>query len=98
MHILRLTAPSLWNSLPATLRKVPTVSIQTAAKNLLVCPGLPVESEEICVCVADECRWMHMDRERGEGEGGGREHERSRQEKEAWVGWVKRQIQIGVVV
>ena len=35
------------------------------------------------------------------GEGGGereREHERSRQEKEARVGWVKRQIQIGVVV
>ena len=28
-----------------------TVSIQIAAKNLLVCPGLPVESEEICVCV-----------------------------------------------
>ena len=28
----------------------------------------------------------------------GREHERSRQEKEARVGWVKRQIQIGVVV
>ena len=36
----------------------------------------------------------------GEGGGkvGGREHERSRQEKEARVGWVKRQIQIGVVV
>ena len=30
--------------------------------------------------------------------GGGREHERSRQEKEARVGWVKRQIKIGVVV
>ena len=27
------------------------VSIQIAAKNLLVCPGLPVESEERCVCV-----------------------------------------------
>ena len=26
------------------------------------------------------------------------EHERSRQEKEAWVGWVIRQIQIGGVV
>ena len=40
-----------------------------------------------------------MDRERGKGrEGGGRNHERSRQEKEARVGWVKRQIQIGVVV
>ena len=39
-----------------------------------------------------------MDRERGERKGGGREHERSRQEKEARVGWVKKQIQIGVVV
>ena len=43
-----------------------------------------------------------MDRERGKGSGGwgggwGGEHERSRQE-EAWVGWVIRQIQIGVVV
>ena len=35
----------------------------------------------------------------GEGEGNrGGEHERSRQEKEARVGWVKRQIQISVVV
>ena len=32
------------------------------------------------------------------GKGGGIEHERSRQEKEARVGWVKRQAQIGVVV
>ena len=40
-----------------------TVSIQIAAKNL-VCPGLPVESEEICVCV-----WqLNVDRERGKGE------------------------------
>ena len=38
-----------------------------------------------------------MDRERGKGRGWG-EHEISRQETEAWVGWVKRQIQIGVVV
>ena len=39
-----------------------------------------------------------MGRERGKGRrGGGREHERSRQEKETQVGWVKRQIQIGVV-
>ena len=38
-----------------------------------------------------------MDRERGKGRGGG-EHEISRQEKEARVGWVIRQIQIGVVV
>ena len=35
-----------------------------------------------------------MDREREKGG----EHERSRQEKEARVGWMKRQIQIGVVV
>ena len=34
----------------------------------------------------------------GGGEGGGREHERSRQEKEARIGWVKREIQIGIVV
>ena len=42
-----------------------------------------------------------MDRESGKGRrggGGGGEHERSRQEKEARVGWVIRQIQIGVVV
>ena len=38
------------------------------------------------------------DRERGKGREGRREHERSRQEKEAQVGWVIRQIQIGVVV
>ena len=38
-----------------------------------------------------------MDRERGKGGGWG-EYERSRQEKEARVGWVIRQIQIGVVV
>ena len=36
-----------------------------------------------------------MDRERGKGR---IEHEKSRQEKEAQVGWVKRPIQIGVVV
>ena len=69
-----------------------TVSVQIAAKNLLVCPGLPVESEERCVCVwqlnVDGCIWM------GGGKGGGREHERSRQEKETRVGWMKRQIQI----
>ena len=39
-----------------------------------------------------------MDRERRGGKEEGKEHERSRQEKEARVGWVKRQIQIGVVV
>ena len=89
-------APSLWNSLPATLRNVPTLSqFKSQLKNLLVCPGLPVESEEMCVCVAVECRWVHMDRERGWWGG---EHERSRQEKEARVGWVIRQIQIGVDV
>ena len=39
-----------------------TVSIKIAARNLLVCPGLPVESEEICVCVwqlnVDGCIWI----------------------------------------
>ena len=39
-----------------------------------------------------------MDRESGKGRGRGGEYERSRQKKEAWVGWVIRQIQIGVVV
>ena len=43
-----------------------TVSVQIAAINL-VCPGLPVESEEICVCVwqlnVDGCT-------EGEGKGG----------------------------
>ena len=39
-----------------------TVSVQIAAKNLLVCPGLPVESEERYVCVwqlnVDGCIWI----------------------------------------
>ena len=42
-----------------------------AAKNLLVCPGLPVESEERCVSVwqlnVDGCIWIG----RGGREGGG---------------------------
>ena len=63
-------APSLWNSLPATLRNVPTLSQFKRQLKNLVCTGLPVESEEMCVCVAVECRWMHMDRERGKGRGG----------------------------
>ena len=41
---------------------------------------------------------MHMDRQRVKRGGGEGELERSRQEKEARVGWVIRQIQIGVVV
>ena len=44
----------------------------------------------------DGCIWIGRGRREGRGEGG--EHERSRQEKEARVGWVIRQIQIGVVV
>ena len=40
----------------------------------------------------DGCIWI------GKGKGGGGGYERSRQEEEAWVGWVIRQIQIGVVV
>ena len=42
----------------------------------------------------DGCIWIG----KVEREGGGGEYERSRQEKEARVGWVIRQIQIGVVV
>ena len=97
-------APSLWNSLLATLRTVPALSqFKSQLKDLLVCPGLPVESEEICVCVwqlnEDGCIWIGRGgREGGCGGWGEREHERSRQEKEARVGWVIRQIQIGVVV
>ena len=83
-------APSLWNSLPATLRNVPTLSQFKVQLKNLVCPGLPVESKK---CVASERRCIG----RGGRKGGGRKHERSRQEKEARVGWVKRQIQIGVV-
>ena len=67
----------------------------------LVCTGLPVESEEISVCVwqlnLDGCIWIGKV-EREWGGGGGGEYKRSRQEKEARVGWVIRQIQIGVVV
>ena len=84
------------SSLPATKKCTNAVSIQIAAKNLLVCPGLPVESEEMCVCVwqlnVDGCSWIG----RGGKEGGG-EYERSRQEKEARVRWVKSQIQTVVV-
>ena len=43
----------------------------------------------------DGCIWIG--RGEREGGGGGGEYERSRQEKEARVGWVIRQIQIGVV-
>ena len=47
----------------------------------------------MCVCQLNVDGWI------GRAErGGGGEYERSRQEKEARVGWVKRQIQIGVVV
>ena len=45
--------------------------VLTIHSNLLVCAGLPVESEEISVCVAVECRWMHMARESGKGRGRG---------------------------
>ena len=45
------------------------------------------------------CVWqLNVDGCIGRGEREGGEHERSRQEKEARVGWVIRQIQIGVVV
>ena len=70
-------APSLWNSLPATLRNVPTLSqFKSQLKTFIVCPGLPVESEEICICVwqlnVDGCIWIG----RG-GRGGGGERERA---------------------
>ena len=72
------------------------VSIQIAAKKASCLPRPSVESEEICVCVwelnVDGCIWI------GRGGRGGGKHERSRQEKEARVGWVIRQIQIGVVI
>ena len=50
-----------------------TSSVLVVLCKLLVCTGLPAESEEICVCVAVECRWMHMDRESGKGRGRGGE-------------------------
>ena len=85
--------PSLWNSLPAILRNVPTLSqFKSQLKTFFVCPGLPLESEEMCVCVwhlnVDGCIWIGRG---GREREGGREHERSRQEKEARVGWVKRE-------
>ena len=43
----------------------------------------------------DRCIWIGRGGREG---GGGGKHERSRQEKEARVGWVIRQNQIGVVV
>ena len=69
---------------------------------LFVTQSGPVESEEVCVCVwqlnVDGCIYIWIWRGEREVGGRGREHERSRQEKEAWVGWVIRQIQIGGVV
>ena len=60
-------APSLEFSAGHSWKCTNTVSIQITAKNLLVCPCLTVESEEICVCVwqlnVDGCIWI----ERGEG-------------------------------
>ena len=51
----------------------------------------------MCVCVWQLNVDGYIGIERG-GRGGGGEHEIYRQEKEAQVGSVKRQIQIGVVV
>ena len=53
-----------------------------AVQGWAICTGFPVEfstlsEKKVCLCVAVECRWMHMDRG---GVGGGREHERSRKE------------------
>ena len=66
-------APSLWNSVPATLRNIPRLSQFKSQLKTFVCPGLPVESEEICVCVwqlnVDGCIWIGRGgREAGEGE------------------------------
>ena len=52
----------------------------------------------MCVCVWQLNVDGYIGIERGGRGGGGGEHEIYRQEKEARVGWVKRQIQIGVVV
>ena len=68
LHSFSFMAPSLEFSAGHSKKCTNTVSIQIAAKNLLVCQGLPVESEEICVCVwqlnVDGCIWI------GRGEGG----------------------------
>ena len=81
-------APSLWNCLPDTLRNVPTLSqFKSHLKKLLVCPGLPVESEERCVCVwqldVDGYIWI--------GRGGrewGRERTWEIEAREGGTGWV----------
>ena len=70
----------------------------TSTPMTLSCPKLPHLISSFLFNMYWWCRWMHMDRKRGKGRGGGREYERSRQGKEARVGWVIRQIQIGVVV
>ena len=62
-------APSLWNSLPATLRNVPTLSQFTSQlHSCLPRPSCRIR-RNLCLCVAVECRWMHMDRERVKGGG-----------------------------
>ena len=52
-------------------KRTNTVSIQIAAKNLLVLTGLPVESEEISVCVwqlnVDGCMWIGKVEREGRG-------------------------------
>ena len=66
-------APSLWNSLPATLRNVPTLSqFKSQLKTFLFAQAFLQNLKKcvsVCHCVAVECRWMHMDRERGKGGG-----------------------------
>ena len=65
-------APSLWNSLPATLRNVPTLSQFKSHLKTFLFAGFPVESSTLSekkmlrVCV---CGWIHMNRDWGRREG-----------------------------
>ena len=65
-----------------------TISIQIAVKNLLVCPGLPVESEEICVYVwqlnVDGCIWIGRG---GIGVGGENMRDLGKRRRHGLGGW-----------
>ena len=85
-------APSLWNSLPATLRNVPTLSQFKSQLKNLVCPGLPVESKERCVCVwqlnVDGCIWIG--RGGREGVEGKSMRDLGKRRRHGLVGWKER--------
>ena len=67
-------APSLWDSLPATLRNVPTLShFKLQLKTFLFAQAFLLNLKKSVSVCGIECRWMHMDRERGKGGGGGEE-------------------------